>query len=139
MNCASIICLIIWKIRMRAIRAGIRDRYDKQVVAPGQGVTISSISMDILRELGVQSSIILRNRKCLSALMLDTQRNDVEVQCTLDSSNVLQEILQESPVRPDETKERRVLLNTPSSSVSRCSGRIPRPPDRYYKDVLIHP
>ena len=65
--------------------------------------------------------------------------DDVENQDTPDSSDILQEVSQESPVKPEKTEESRDLHKTRSISVPCCSRKIPRPPDIYYKDVLMHP
>ena len=48
-------------------------------------------------------------------------------------------MLQASLEKPEEIEGRKDLHNTPSISMPHRSGRIPRLPDRYYKDVLMHP
>ena len=64
--------------------------------------------------------------------------NGVEVHNTPDSSNVLQEALQEFSVKPDETEESRYLHNKPSTSVPHRSGRIPRSPNDSIEMPFMH-
>ena len=57
--------------------------------------------------------------------------DDVEVLGTPDSSDVQQDVSQESLEKPNEADLRRDLRNTPSISVPCHSRRIPRLPDKY--------